>query len=39
MESHLEERRNTVSWNNCQERVIDVMKKTMGEDLSSRFKA
>ena len=35
LESHLKERRGTEAWNNCQERVIDVMKKTLGKLSSS----
>ncbi len=31
LQSHLEERRGTEAWNNCQEKVVDVMKKTLGE--------
>lgn len=30
MQSHIEERRGTAIWKNVQERVIDVMKKTLG---------
>ncbi len=30
LQSHLEERRGTEAWTNCQEKVIDVMKKTLG---------
>ncbi len=30
LQSHLEERRGTDAWRNCQEKVVDVMKKTLG---------
>ena len=31
LESHLEKRRGTEAWDNCQEKVIGVAKRTLGE--------
>ena len=31
LESHLEKRRGTEAWDNCQEKIVGVAKKTLGE--------